>query len=167
MSFTDAAAKKIVEFLRDIGLTVVTERIEDETFLPGILIRNGRIVVDQRKLTYPGDLLHEAGHLALADSRTRAALNDEVVLPGVQMQPIEAQVMAWSYAAAIHLGLDPRVVFHDAGYFGNSEGLLLNFRMGAYIGVDGLQRAGLTVFGKAAEENGLPPYPQMIKWLRD
>ena len=167
MSFTDPIAKRIVEFLRDIGFSVVSESIDGESFLPGILIRDGVIVVDRMKLTYPGDLLHEAGHLALADGKTRAALNNEVVLPGAQMEPIEAQVMAWSYAAAIHLGLDPKVVFHDGGYFGRSEGLLMNFTIGGYIGVNGLQEAGLTLFGKAAEENGLPPYPHMIKWLRD
>ena len=154
-------------FIERIGLEVVRERIDQETFLPGIRVANGRILVDESKLIYPGDLLHEAGHLALATSKIRSTLNGEVAFPGVRMEPVEAQVMAWSFAAALHIGLDPSVVFHEGGYHGASESLLLNFKLGAYIGINGLEDAGLTVFGDKAVESGLPPYPHMIKWLRD
>ena len=43
--------------------------------------------------------------------------------------------IAWSYAAAVHLGLDPAVVFHEAGYRGGSGSLIENFAQERYIGV--------------------------------
>ena len=42
-----------------------------------------------------------------------------------------------------------------------------NFSLGAYIGVNILQDAGLAAMGNRAIELGVPPYPHMMKWLRD
>lgn len=165
--FKDPVTQKIADFIADTGLELIREHIDEETFLPGILVRNGAMIVDEDRLMYPGDLLHEAGHLALASSEIRRTLCGEVRLPGKLMEPVEAQAMAWSYAAALFIGIDPGIVFHGEGYFGASEGLLRNFNLGAYIGVNGLQDAGLTVFGEKAAGSGLAPYPHMIKWLRD
>ena len=165
--FKNAVTRRIADFLADIGLEVVSVSISRKTFLPGILVESGRILVDETQLTYPGDLLHEAGHLAVAPRNLRSSLSGEVALPGVRMEPVEAQAIAWSYAAILYLGLDPTVVFHEGGYGVESERLLFNFSLGVYIGVNGLQDAGLTVIGEKATELGLPPYPQMLKWLRD
>ena len=165
--FKNELTKTLVDFLESIGLEIVPATIDIETFLPGILIENGKMLVDEEKLKYPGDLFHEAGHLAVAPSEIRSSLSGEVILPGVLMEPVEVQAMAWSYAAIIHLGLDPKIVFHDAGYKGAAKGLLENFNRGAYIGVNGLEDAGLTVTGPKATERGIPPYPHMVKWLRD
>ncbi len=162
-----AVTRKIVDFLNGIGVETVAARLEEETFLPGIRVENGKILFDEEKLAYPGDLLHEAGHLALASSRERPTLNGEVVLSGVLMEPVEVSAMAWSYAAIIHLGLDPTVVFHEGGYRGESKRLLNNFTLGVYIGVSGLQDAGLTATGAHAVELNVLPYPHMIKWLKD
>jgi hypothetical protein len=165
--FKDPVTQKIADFISNIGLDLVRGSIGDNTFLPGILVRNGSIIVDEEKLRYPGDLLHEAGHLALAPAEIRPSLSGEVALPGTAMEPIEAQAMAWSYAAALSIGIDPKVVFHEGGYFGASESLLLNFSIGVYLGVNGLQEAGLTTFGESIREETIPSYPHMIKWLRD
>lgn len=165
--FVNEVTRRIADFLTEIGIEVKHANISEQTFLPGILVANGRILVDETKMTYPGDLLHEAGHLALAPAQLRSSLSGEVVLPGVRMEPVEAAAMAWSFAALLKLNLDPQVVFHDGGYRGESKELLLNFSLGVYIGVSGLQEAGLTVTGAKAVELGLPAYPHMIKWLRD
>ncbi len=165
--FSGEITRKIVDFLIEIGIPVVSSSIDGETFLPGILVENGRLLVDESKLLYPGDLLHEAGHLALADSGLRKSLSGEVAFPGVIMEPVESQAIAWSYAAALHIELDPAIVFHEKGYKGNASGLLFNFQLGAYIGVNGLQAAGLTAVGAQAEKLGCRPYPSMIKWVRD
>lgn len=165
--FKNQLTRTLVRFLESIGLEIVPATIDTQTFLPGILIENGKLLVDEEKLTYPGDLLHEAGHLAVAPSDLRSSLSGEVVLPGVMMEPIEVQAMAWSYAAIIHLGLDPRIVFHDSGYRGAAKGLLQNFTRGAYIGVNGLEDAGLTATGEKAIALGVPPYPHMVNWLKD
>ena len=165
--FQNDVTQKIADFITDIGLVLEHSWIDEATFLPGILVQHGSIIVDEDKLEYPGDLLHEAGHLALSPAEIRPTLSGEVALPGARMEPIEAQAMAWSYAAALFLGIGPEIVFHEGGYFGASKSLLFNFSVGAYIGVNGLQEAGLTLFGESAREKSIPPYPHMIKWLRD
>jgi hypothetical protein len=166
-AFQDPLTSKIAGFLAEIGLEVEPSPLTDKTFLPGILVRNGRLLVDEAKLKYPGDLLHEAGHLAVSPAKLRPTLSDEVELPEVNMDAIEAHSIAWSYAAALHLNLDPAVVFHPDGYKGQAESLLFNFRIGAYLGVNGLVESGMTAIGARAGELGTPPYPHMIKWLRD
>ena len=70
-AFADAVTQRIVRFLVEIGLEVRAETIEEETFLPGILIQDGVILVDEARLTHPGDLLHEAGHLATVTPKKR------------------------------------------------------------------------------------------------
>jgi hypothetical protein len=159
--------EKIVEFLREIGLEVISRHLDEKTFLSGIFIEQGKMFVDEDKLAFPGDLLHEAGHLAVAPAGLRGLLSDEVALPGFDIDAIESGAIAWSYAAALHLELDPRVVFHEGGYKGRSEALLFNFSLGVYIGVNVLEEAGVTATGENAAKINLPPYPQMIKWLRD
>jgi hypothetical protein len=68
----------------------------------------------------------------------------------------ELGAIAWSYAAALHLQLDPGVVFHEHGYRGGSQSMLENFAAGRYIGVPMLQWRGL-----CGNE-----YPRMLRWLR-
>lgn len=165
--FKNPVTQQIADFIASIGIDVIPVQIETKTFLPGILVENGRIKVDEAKLTYPGDLLHEAGHLAVAPAHLRPSLGGEVVLPGVHMEVIESQAIAWSYAAILHIGLDPKVVFHEGGYGVGSERLMSNFELGVYPGANGLEDAGLTVVGSRAVERGLPQYPHMLKWLRD
>lgn len=165
--FESELVRLIADFLTEIGLVVESARIDADTFLPGVLVDKGRLLVDEPKLKYPGDLLHEAGHLALADQDLRSTLSGEVAFPGVVMEPVEAQAIGWSYAAALHLGIDPAIVFHDAGYRGDSQRLLFNFSVGVYMGVSGLERAGLTFTPARAAEKGVAPYPHMTRWVRD
>lgn len=128
-------------------INVFKNQIHTETFLPGILVENGKIKVDEAELTYPGDLLHEVGHLAVAPGHLRFSLSGEVVLPGVHMEVIESQAIAWSYAAILFIGMDPKVVFHEGGYSVESERLMMNFELEVYPGANGLEDAGLTVVG--------------------
>lgn len=165
--FQNPLTTRIVEFLSAIGIPVVAAELGDECFLPGIRIENGRILVDEEKLRYPGDLLHEAGHLAVAPSEVRAGLSGEVVIPGADMTIVEVQATAWAYAALTHLGLDPNVLFHEDGYRGQSKGLIFTFGLGVYPGANTLQDIGMTVRGEMARTLGVPPYPHMLKWIRD
>ena len=63
--FQNPLTQRIAEFLRSIGLPVRAGAIPDATFLPGIHMERGGLVADEARLCYPGDLLHEAGHLAV------------------------------------------------------------------------------------------------------
>ncbi len=153
----DPVAGQIAGFLREIGLTVRLATLEEETFLPGVTLEPGGLVVDPDKLMYPGDLLHEAGHMAimLPEERGKAGadLGNEI---GAQ---------CWSYAAAVHLGLAPEVVFHPAGYKGSAQWLAAQYSAGN-VGVPLLQWMGLTLDAAHAAEQGVAPYPAMVKWLR-
>src|SRR6202040_2202664 len=117
------------------------------------------VLVDESRLAYPGDLLHEAGHIAVAD-------------PAERLQPTlspsggdEMATLAWSYAAARYLGIAAEIVFHPGGYKGGASSLLENFAAGRYIGVPLLHTYGMTVEPRLAAVRGIEPYPHMLRWL--
>jgi hypothetical protein len=161
--FTEPLTARLVAFLQEIGLEVIPAEISEPSFLPGIQIDHGRLLVDESRLLYPGDLLHEAGHLAVTPAGDRAQLHGSVTSDLGD----EIGAIAWSYAAVLHLEIDPAVVFHPHGYRGSSETFMENFREGRYVGVPLLQWMGLTLEEKPALQQNLPSYPHMLKWLRD
>jgi hypothetical protein len=142
----------IVEFLTTIGLEVRLEQIEGSTVLPGMTVDRGALVVDETRLAHVGDLLHEAGHLAVVPAADRGALTVDMGSDGGN----EMAALAWSYAAALHLRLAPEVVFHDDGYRGGARSLIENFEQGRYVGVPILVWRGMTT----AET-----FPSMARWL--
>jgi hypothetical protein len=153
----------IAAFLREAGFTVVEERLPPDTFLPGLAVRGDVLVFDRNALRYPGDLLHEAGHLAVLPANIRVNANPELL----DAPDTEVAAIAWSYAAACHLHIPPEVVFHANGYRGNSEGLLLGFTYGVFPGLNLLEAAGLTVSPRRAAERGVAPYPAMLRWMSE
>jgi hypothetical protein len=157
----DPAATRIVEWLREIGLTVRIAELGSGTFLPGVTLEPGGLIVDPARLLYPGDLLHEAGHLATMLPAQRAASGSNA---GSDMGD-EIAAQTWSYAAAVHLGLAPEIVFHPAGYKGAAKTLIETYRDGK-AGVPLLQWMGLTLDSTRAAAASVRPYPHMIRWLR-
>ena len=158
---TDSILERIIQFLAGLGFQFQEVEISQPTFLPGIGIDRGTILIDRSRLLYPGDLLHEAGHLAVIPAEKRMRVQGDVGKKAAE----EMMAIAWSYAAGVHLGLEPNVVFHDGGYKGGSESLIENFTNGRYIGVPMLQWIGLTADDRRAKELGIAPYPSMIKWV--
>jgi len=158
----DPTLRRIVEFLQAIGLELRLAEVSGRTFVPGIAIDHGTLVVDAARLAYPGDLLHEAGHLAVMEPARRRVCHIDVGKRAAE----EMMAIAWSYAASVHLGLDPSVVFHEGGYRGGASALVENFTQGRYIGVPTLQWIGMTAEGVRAAALGVPPYPHMLYWLR-
>lgn len=154
-AFADPVVARIAAFVEEIGLRVERGRVSDG-LLPGLAVRGGALVVDPARLAYPGDLLHEAGHLAVCDPALRDALDDVGDDGGEEMAAI-----AWSYAAARHLELDPAVLFHADGYRGGGDALIAAFERRGGPGVPLLQWWGMT-----RGWSGEPPFPQMIRWLR-
>lgn len=138
----------------------------DECFLPGVRLDRGRVLYDEPALTWPGDLLHEAGHVAVAPPEARPVLTGAVEVPGLDMGRLEHAAVAWSYAAALAVGVDPAVVFHEGGYRGRGPDVLRTFGFGVYPGANLLEEAGMTATGPRAEALGVAPYPHMVEWLR-
>ncbi len=153
----------ILAFLRDIGLEVRTESIAGATFLPGITVDGGVLIFDPAAMKHPGDLLHEAGHLAVKPAAERKQTSADLGNDPAE----EMMAIAWSYAAAVHLRLPPEVLFHPDGYRGGSQALIENFTAGRYLAVPMLQWTGMTCGEQRARETGAAPYPQMTRWLRD
>src|SRR5882757_6435653 len=140
MAFQDPVAARIAAFLDGIGIPVIVESIGAETLLPAMLVRGGTLVVDPERLAWPGDMLHEAGHIAVTDPALRPTLNEVSDSPAEEMSAI-----AWSYAAAVEIGIDAAVVFHAEGYRGGGASLAENFTAGQYFGHPMLDYFGMTV----------------------
>lgn len=159
----------ITVFLHAIGIHTKHTTISGDTFLPGVLIEAGSLLIDDKKLLYPGDLLHEAGHIAVTRKEDRSNINGNVGAgkdPG-QAGGEEIMAIAWSYAAMVHLKLAPEIVFHPDGYKGASQWFIDQYTNGTYIGVPALQWIGLCYDEKQARIHQKMPYPYMYKWLRD
>lgn len=176
----------IVTFLREIGLPVQVGPFGAEGFLPGVTIMDGVLRVDPDHLYVSGDLLHEAGHMAIVPARLRGQLGtnleeslrerlkgDDDPLARLALQHTETMAIAWSCAALQALNLPPEVIFFAGGYRMEPEQqqrFLSLLDSGNYFGIAHLAQAGLTgPCGVMAllQQNGLAPYPQMTKWLQD
>jgi hypothetical protein len=156
--FSNPLTEKLAAFVRSVGIEVRAAELGD-TFLPGLVIRDGALLVDETRLIYPGDILHEAGHIAVSDPATRKTVPVSTD-PGEEMA-----ASAWSYAAARELGIDPAIVFHD-GFKGGGANTVKNFNAGRYFGVPMLHWFGMSVEPRQAAAMGLEPYPQMLRWVR-
>lgn len=161
MALNDPVTARIISFLGEIGIPVVIETLDADTLLPAMTVRYGALVVDPNRLTWPGDLLHEAGHIAVTDPAVRTALSEVPSDPAEEMAAI-----AWSYAAAVEIGVDPRTVFHDEGYCGGGGYLADAFAYGGAPGVPLLQWFGMTIGRRDADKQGVAPFPHMVRWLR-
>lgn len=171
MAARDTTTERIVRFLATIGIDIVESSLAGPTLLPGVTIDRGRLVVDYATLAWPGDLLHEAGHIAIAPAAHRSRLGanaDELDTSDAgEVDAGEVEATAWAWAASVAIGLAPEVLFHDGGYHGKSERLIFTFTSGCYPGAAGLSAAGMTLVGADAKARGIAPYPHMVRWLRE
>ena len=149
---------RILEFLAIIGLPVRETSFDKPGFLPGLLIEKGELLLDRARLRYPGDVLHEAGHLAVTGAAERPLLGANVTENHPEKDGEELAVLLWTYAACQHLGIPPVVVFHPEGYKGQSEWLIDTFGKGQYVGLPLLVWMGLTT---------TEGFPAMTRWLRE
>lgn len=158
--------EKVLLFLNEIGIDVIEKELDD-TFLPGLSLGPNCLYVDYDKLLYPGDILHEAGHLAVATSDERKIAGTSEMSPEWPTQSQEIVAILWSFAAANHLQLPLDFVFHPNGYKGASDWFISNFTDKTYIGLPFLEWIGLTLSKDNAIKEGKEAFPVMQKWLRD
>ncbi|WPO77940.1 hypothetical protein [Flavobacterium sp. KACC 22761] len=158
--------KKALKFLNEIGIDVIEKQL-DSTFLPGLELGPNCIYIDYDKLLYPGDILHEAGHLAVATSADRKLIGTNQISIDWPTLGDEIAAILWSYAALHHLQLPLEFVFHSNGYKDSSDWYISNFNSGSYIGLPLLEWMGLCVGNERAEKEHKTAFPAMQKWLRD
>jgi len=149
--------ESIVNFLDSINILVVEKKLSNSTFLPGLNLKGNKILMDIDKLKYPGDLLHEAGHIAVTEENIRPLIGTEEISSNWPTNGDEIAAILWSYAASCHLNLELKIVFHPDGYKNDSEWLINQFNNQHYIGLPLLEWMSL-----ANKED----FPVMKKWLR-
>ena len=158
--FADPLTAQLVEFVRGLGIDVQALPLGDDTFLSGLDIRDGALLIDAARLEYPGDILHEAGHIAVADPDRRTA---------PLLRPTKAEEMAalaWSFAAITHIGISPEVVFHQEGYQGGSKELIAAFETATGPGLPMLAWFGMIANPNGPQDDALPRFPKMHHWVR-
>jgi hypothetical protein len=160
-TFSDPLVNQLANFVRSIGICVEPARIDWKTQFPGLEVRSGIVLVDEKKLIHPGNILHEAGHIAVHDPELRKNENFRPT------RGEELGALAWSYAAAVHLQFDSELVFYPGSFHGWATALVENFSEGRYLGVPMLQRYGMSYEPKQAIARSVNPYPHMIRWLRE
>jgi len=158
----DPTLRRIVDFIRSIGIEVAEGTITRRTLVPGIDIVRGTLLIDEASMCMPADLLHEAAHIALTQPLRRATLDGICDTSPAE----ELTAIAWTWAASRHLDIDPAETFHDQVISGNGPTLRENFSTGRYVGVPMLQRWGMSLEPKNAAARGIEPYPHMLMWTR-
>ena len=147
--FSDPLVAKLAAFVRSVGIDVIPASSLLPANFPGLDIQNGAVLIDESRVVYPGDILHEAGHIATTHPERRSVL---------RLSPTggeEMSTMAWSYAAVRFLDLDPSLVFYPASYGGLGPTFVEKFAAGRFIGTPLLRTWGMA-----------PEYPRMERWLR-
>lgn len=162
-----ANLQKIHDFVYRIGLRLEAKTLGEDCFLPGLELGPGVVYVDYARLRYPGDILHEAGHLAVTPASQRAAVGSPALELPWPTQGEEIGALLWSYAALRHLDLPVHYVFHPDGYKGDADWLAEQFESANYIGMPILEWAGLALSPARAIAEGKPAFPQMLQWLRN
>ncbi len=160
------------------------------TFLNGICIYEGKVLFDASALDFEvGDILHEAGHLAVIPAQFRRYATYDVETSCKEhfdayiaahpngfgypedatcraiMQAGEQEAIAWSFAAALAAKVQPEAIFHGSSYGEDTKGLIDSLRMGFHVGIHGLHAAGMTVLPHISRIKNA--FPQMVKWVQD
>ena len=93
---TDEFLEKCISFLNEIGIETKFEKLDGHCFLPGLSIRAGAVIIDTGLLKYPGDILHEAGHIAVVSAAERPTLSASAIEKRERREAEEMMAIAWS-----------------------------------------------------------------------
>lgn len=192
-------ALQVIVFLESIGISVlIVDDVAESagggpspTFLPHVRIVEGGLHI-KLKDVFPGDILHEAGHLAILAPEFRHLANDDLdevnILMGdyldkhgeklghspedpvcrTILQSGDTEATAWQYAAAQYIGLPDNLLFPKGSYEGDPESVLLALKSVSFLGIHGLAAAGWTLVRDSARSPNFgskPVYPSLNFWL--
>jgi len=179
----DRLLRKVARWLTKIGLKVEQGTRFEVPFNVGIWIEDGGLIYDPAE-AHPGNLLHDAGHLAIIPSIIRPLAKGDIIA-SIE-QPIEAyldshqdafeklpedpiaraclqcgdaEAIAWAYAAAIAARVDPWLTCEQG--FSNrndAEHIYRGLQVGAHLGVNGLRAAGFI--------ERVDDFPRLTKWVQ-
>lgn len=172
----------VVDFLNSIGISAkIQETPVESSFLPGVAIRSGSLICSEEAL--PSDLLHEAGHLACLPEPWRSSANGNLfatfrkMLSDIENLPFDSPVAisamqsgdteatAWAWAAGKAIGLPEDLIIVDEQYDGTGADIRLALRHSAYLGINGLSRAGFCAnSSRVAQSRSV--YPRLDHWLQ-
>ncbi len=93
--------RRIISFLREIGIPVRSGRSTGARLAPGLTLRDGSLIVDAQNLSDVADLLGYAGHLAIIPETERVRLS----IFEVDRRKTNPLARGWAWAAARHLKL--------------------------------------------------------------
>lgn len=183
-------AHKAFEFIQSIGLPIenVSEYLAPEsTFIPYVLIHEGGIKVCVDKV-FPGELLHESGHLAILPPQFRKLANGslsaafsaasdyleenpsglmsypEDAVARACIQCGEAEAQAWQYAAAKEFGMPNEWMFSDESLKSGADDVLFRLENNQHFGINGMRAAGWTELQRNPHTT-IPVYPKLAFWL--
>ena len=158
----EETAARAIDFLDSIGIETDWLGDEEVQRVDGMAIIDGRILVAPDKPLWPGDLLHEGGHVAVCEPESRPCLGP------VEADPTdEFMAIGWSFAAAREIDMPLAQLFHKGGYRQEGQRLIDSFATGHWIGAPMLAYYGMTELNlQAALAKGVPTFPGMIRWLR-
>lgn len=181
MLTVDPDLEKTICWLRGIGLEVVEGGRPWTPHVDGMWIDEGVLVVAED--AHVGDVIHEAGHLAILPSGFRELVLGDVddlhlkhaakisnAMQGLAnipecsvaralMQSSDTEACAWSYAAALEIGVDPTLPFVNG--FDNdfvAQEIFESCMDGHYIGIHGLRAAGFC--------DRVSDFPILKKWVQ-
>src|SRR5690242_4648322 len=104
--YANPLTSSMAGFLASIGLKTTPVVLPEAGFLDGLMIIHDVFLIDEVLHVHPCELLHDAGHFSVVPGAQRKLLYGNVGSdPGEEMASI-----AWSYTAALFLGIDPSVV---------------------------------------------------------
>ena len=164
-AYDEEMLKCIVNFLDEIGIKIIEKELSEDCFLPGLYPKGNGILLDRTRLKYPGDLLHEAGHIAVTEEHLRPLIGTNEMTEKWPRPGDELGAILWSYAAVCYLNIPANVVFHPHGYKNDSEWLIGQLESGNYIGLPVFEWMGFCN-NKTEDENNKTRFPKMLKWLR-
>lgn len=165
--FTNEMAKKMIDFVRSIGIEVKHGSVPDNPLIPGIRVQHGVMLIDENNLTYPGDILYQAGRIAILPATERDAYHGEDHKDNNWEAAQAMAAMCWAWAALTHLQIAPEVVFHNGGYKGQSTQIIQGYQSGAFMGLPIMQMYEMAYEPHQATARGLQAFPFMYKWTND
>ena len=171
---------RVTAFLHEIGMPVaIRQHAPKKTFLRDVWHDRGVLCYTPNALA--GDVLHEAGHLAVTPSFLRKYLRPGDIDENHEFQKVsnacfekfrsnpegpeiraiiqsgETEAIAWSYAAAVAAGINPMLPFLH-GFDGAGDEVCLALEANSYLGINGLRAGGMIESVKS--------FPSMTRWMQ-